>query len=96
MKGGQLYRLMDLIEDIRKVDALILMHKDTAENSLMSDQYEAKKTKLMGQLIDELVSPQIQSPQTFTLIQRIISKYYPGTENDEALDADMQRLAKAI
>lgn len=56
---------MDLIEDIRKVDAMILLHKGTAEDSLLIDQYEARKTKLMGQLIDELVSPEIQSPKAF-------------------------------
>ncbi|WP_143072897.1 hypothetical protein [Parapedobacter indicus] len=87
---------MDLIEDIRKVDAMILLHKGTAQDSLLIDQYEARKTKLMGQLIDELVSPEIQSPQSFSLVQKIISKFYPSASQPDALDGDIKRLAEAI
>jgi len=87
---------MDLIEDIRKVDAMILLHKGTAQDSLLIDQYEARKTKLMGQLIDELVSPEIQSPQSFSLVQKIISKFYPSAGQPDALDGDIKRLAEAI
>lgn len=96
MKSGQLYRLMDLIEDIRKVDAMLIIHQKSDGNSLMVSQYEARKTKLMGQLIDELVSPSVQSPESFSLIQKVIAEFYPSSDLSTSLDSDIKRLAKAI
>ena len=56
MKQVDIYRFLDIIEDIKKLEALIILHK-TKEDDFMLSQYEAKKTHLLGILIDELVRP---------------------------------------
>jgi len=96
MKSGQLYKLMDLIEEIRKVDAMLLMHQKSGENLLMANQYEARKTKLMAELIDGLTSPAVQSPQSFSLIRKAISEFYPSSDLSTNLDKDIRELANAI
>jgi len=96
MKNFQVFKLIDLIEEIKKVDAMILLHGGLDSTSFMSSQYESKKTKLMSQLIDELISPSVQSPQSLSLIQQILSKYYPHTDQNQAYDEDMEKLVAAI
>ncbi len=96
MKSGQLYKLMDLIEEIRKVDAMLLIHQKSEENSLMAKQYEARKTKLMAELIDNLAAPDIQSPQSFSLIRKAIAVFYPSSDLSTNLDNDIRKLVEAI
>jgi len=96
MKNLQVFKLIDLIEEIKKVDAMILLHGDSDDSLLMSSQYEAKKAKLMSQLIDELISPSVQSPQSLSLIQQILSKYYPQTDKSQKYDEDIEKLVAAI
>ena len=96
MKKAEVYKLMDLIEDIKKLDELISLHSaDTS--AFMADQYEAKKTKLVGLIIDELASPPVQSAESYLLIKRILNKYYPGMPDDGFFaDTDISKLAEAI
>lgn len=96
MKDSQVFKLIDLIEDIKKVDAMILLHDNTGDSSFMSTQYESKKTKLMSQLIDELISPDVQSPQTLSLIQQVLTKFYPQTGKSLNYDGGIEQLAAAI
>lgn len=96
MKKAGIYKLMDLLEEIKKVDAMILLHQDLDKSKFMVSQYEGRKTKLIGSLIDELVSPTVQSPQSFSLIKLIIEKYYPSNKNLKEFDTDIEKLAAAI
>lgn len=96
MKNLQVFKLIDLIEEIKKVDAMLLLHDNLDSSSFMSEQYESKKTKLMSQLIDELISPSVQSPQSLSLIQQILSKFYPQTDKNQKYDEDIEKLAAAI
>jgi len=96
MKKAGIYKLMDLLEEIKKVDAMILLHQDLDKSQFMVSQYEARKTKLIGSLIDELVSPTVQSPQSFSLIKLVIEKYYPSNKNRIEFDTDIEKLAAAI
>ena len=96
MKKTEIYKLMDLIEDIKKLDELISIHRQTG-SSFLIDQYEAKKTQLMGFLIDELASPPVQSTQSYLLIKMILNKYYPVKSGEEfIMDSDISKLAAAI
>lgn len=81
MKQVELNKLMDLIDDIKKIDSMILLHQQLDDSDFMSSQYLAKKNRLVGKFIDELVSPSIQSEQSFHLIQEIIVKFYPSSQN---------------
>jgi hypothetical protein len=64
MKQGQLYKLPDIVEDIKKVDAMIKLHAEQDESVFMLNQYQARKDKLAGILIDELVSPSLRSSRS--------------------------------
>jgi hypothetical protein len=45
MRNSQVFKLMDLIEDMKKVDKLIRMHGEDQNSSIMSSQYESKKSE---------------------------------------------------
>ncbi|BAU52911.1 hypothetical protein [Mucilaginibacter gotjawali] len=97
MKKAEIYKLMDLIEDVKKLDELISLHRQADTSDFMISQYEAKKTKLMGILIDELASPPVQSTQSYLLIKMLLNKYYPAkSELDYIVDSDISKLAAAI
>jgi hypothetical protein len=89
--------LMDLIEDIKKLDELISLHRQLDTSDFMISQYEEKKTKLMGVLIDELATPPVQSTQSYLLIKMLLNKYYPIKPEEELIvDSDISKLAAAI
>lgn len=97
MRKEDLYKLMGLIEEAKKIDEIISMHKTMDSSDFMVSQYEAKKTRLISDLIDELVSPNIQSPQSFSLIHQIIAKFYPLSDgNTINYDNEIQLLASSI
>ncbi len=88
---------MDLIEDIKKLDELISVHRKLESSDFMISQYEAKKTQLMGSLIDELATPPVQSTQSYLLIKMLLNKYYPiKAEESLIIDSDISKLAAAI
>jgi hypothetical protein len=97
MKKAEIYKLMDLIEDVKELDKLISLRLDVDNSDLMVSQYEAKKTKLMGRLIDELASPPVQSTQSYLLIKMLLNKYYPFKSDDAVImDKDISQLAAVI
>jgi len=96
MRKEDLHKLMGLIEEAKKIDDIITLHKTMDNSSFMVSQYEAKKTKLISDLIDELVSPAIQSPQSFSLIKQIIIKFYPHAETTMRSDEGIKQLAACI
>lgn len=96
MKNAQIFKLVDLIEDVKKIESIIQLHAEGSDSTLMKGQYEAKKAKLMSQIIDELIAPSVQSPQTIALIQQILSKFYPKTEIVQKYDGGIEKLAAAI
>lgn len=96
MKKEVIYRLMDILEDLKKIDSLILLHSRLDDSKFMVSQYEAKKNKLIGSLIDGLISPEVQSPQNFVLIKAILKKYYPQKDRHFKFDGEMARLAASI
>jgi tRNA uridine 5-carbamoylmethylation protein Kti12 len=55
-----------------------------------------KKAKLMSQIINELNSSSVENPQTLSLIQQLIMKFYPEIDLTRDYDADIEKLAAAI
>ena len=96
MNNSQVFKLIDLIEDIKKVDAMILLHDNIDTSSFVSSQYESKKTKLMSQLIDQLIAPSVQSPQTLSLIRQVLAKFYPENSANLKYDENIEKLSAAI
>jgi hypothetical protein len=93
MKQEKIYKLMDLIDDIKKVNDMIEIHSSNP-SSFMLDQYKAKKEKLMSYLIDELVEPSVRSPKSFSIILKLLSKFYPDLLNEAELDESHKELTQ--
>lgn len=81
MKESVVFRLMDLIEDIKDVNKMIQLHADSPSD-LMLIQYKAKRDKLMSYLIDELVKPDVRSPKSFAIILQLLDKQYPNLKRE--------------
>lgn len=75
MKDNKLYNILDLIEEIDKVDKMIELHKDS-ESDLMLKQYQDKKLKLSGFLFEELLTNTGSRSEVMYLIKIFIEKFY--------------------
>lgn len=91
----RIHHLKELIESIKKTEAMISLHKDD-ELTLMTAQYEALKAKQVAEFIDELAKPPFQSVESFSLINLIINKYYPTINSDRVNQKDLRELALTI
>ena len=91
MEDVKKYKLMDLVDDIKEVDAMIKLHS-TDNSAMMLDQYKYKKDKLISYLIDELVEPDLRSAKSFSIIQIVIEKFYPNIKNEAKADFSHQDL----
>lgn len=82
------YQLRDLIEKIEKVDEMVKLHSSNP-SSFMLEQYEAKKQKLLGYFISELLSSKIhiQRAQSFRLISLALKKFSHEEINDKTINA---------
>ncbi|MFB6453823.1 hypothetical protein ACE38W_01025 [Chitinophaga sp. Hz27] len=97
MNKIELNRLLDLLDDIKKIDSMIVLHQSLNDSNFMISQYQEKKIRLISKFIDELISLPVQSEQTFSLIQQIIGKYYPSiNEGEPHFDEEIYQLSKAI
>jgi hypothetical protein len=76
---------MGLLDDIKGVDKMIQLHRDD-ESGFMSEQYKAKKEKLVSNLIDKLVSPPLMSARSMHTVQLVINRFY----GDEMRKIDRQ------
>lgn len=91
MDNAKKYKLTDLIEDIKEVDAMIKLHSaDTS--AMMLEQYKYKKDKLVSCLIDELVNPELRSPKSIFIIKTVIEKFYPDLKNEAEADVHHEYL----
>ncbi|WP_373495042.1 hypothetical protein [Aquiflexum sp.] len=88
MNRSKLHRLIDLIEEIKKIDEMIMMHRDHGSDDFMSSQYESKKSRLLKELISELVANSNESSEVFNTIGKIIFKFYPNESSKKQTDLD--------
>lgn len=98
MKLDKKQNLLDLIENIKEVDAMIHLHSND-DSSLMLDQYNYKKDKLIGFLIDELVEPEFRSAKSMFVIKTVIEKFYPNLKKEilnDTLHDDLNELTAAL
>ena len=97
MKKVEVLKLMDLIEDIRKLDELIAISRTKKTSDFVLNQYEAKKIKMVGSIISELANPPIQSIESYLIIKKLLNKYYPNIAEDELLnDGDVGKILAVI
>jgi len=75
MKDNKLYHILDLIEEIDKVDKMLILHKDS-DSALMSDQYKNQKLKLSNCLVKELLTNSDNRTEVMYIIKLFIEKFY--------------------
>jgi hypothetical protein len=75
MKDNKLYSILDLIEEISKVDKMIDLHKDS-NSTLMLNQYKNQKLKLSNYLFKELLSNSDNRSEVMYIIKLFIEKFY--------------------
>lgn len=95
MNKTEKYNILDLMEEIKKIDSILLLHKKNSNDDFMISQYEAKKVKLMAEMIDTLAAPNNQSPQSFKLIREILDRFYPQNSIDLE-DESLKEIVAAI
>jgi len=72
----KLHKLEDLISKIEEVDKMVKLHSANP-SKFMLVQYQAKKEKLLGYLIEELADVKLRSPFSFRIIMLALIKFYP-------------------
>ncbi|TPG33352.1 hypothetical protein [Flavobacterium pectinovorum] len=75
MKDNKLYHILDLIEEIDKVDKMLALHKDS-DSDLMSSQYKNQKLKLSNYLVKELLTNSDNRTEVMYIIKLFIEKFY--------------------
>lgn len=80
MKDNKLYHILDLIEEIDKVDKMILLHKDS-DSKLMLEQYKNQKLKLSNYLLTELLTNSDNRTEVMYIIKLFIEKFYINEMN---------------
>ncbi|WP_166921169.1 hypothetical protein [Flavobacterium poyangense] len=75
MTDTKLYHILDLIEEIDKVDKMILLHKNS-NSTLMSNQYKSQKLKLSNYLVQELLTNSDNRAEVMYIIKLFIEKFY--------------------
>ncbi|WP_256011160.1 hypothetical protein [Desertivirga xinjiangensis] len=75
MKDNALYRILDLVEEIQKVEKMIEIHSDS-DSSLMISQYKSQKLKLTNLLVKELLQNSDNSSKVIYLLKLFIDKFY--------------------
>ena len=97
MKKVEVLKLMDLVEDIKKLDELIVASRKKKTSDFVLNQYEAKKIKMVGSIINELANPPIQSIESYLLIKKILNKYYPNMPEEELMsNSDIGKIVAVI
>ena len=100
MTDSKIFKLIDLIGDIKKVDEMITLHKNEDVGNFMLSQYQAKKLKLTGYLITELNAPPFKSTSGILFIKHFLDKYYSDSsifpENTDTSFNDFKKLEAAL
>lgn len=102
MEKEKLYRLMDVLDEIKQVDELISKHESLGEeaSSLMVDQYRARKEQLLTYFINELNASAEYRSSRLSIIKLMMERFYP--ENKEVKnktikqDKNLSSLVKAL
>ncbi len=90
------HHLKELIENIKKTEEMIVLHKTNRTSPLMATQYEALKAKQISELIDGLAMPPYQSIESISVIKQILNKFYPNISEDAIKQKELKELAATI
>ncbi len=104
MTTDKLYRLMDLLDELKQVDAILSVHTNSnnGTSDIMLAQYKAKKEKLLVYFINEInASVDIEyTPQRLEIIKKIMERFYKYPSQSEKYsikhDEKLDRLVEAL
>lgn len=97
MTDSKLYQLIDVVEEISKLDEMIELHKKNGSDFMLS-QYNEKKIKLTGYLIHELIQPAENSYESLIAIRSVLDKFfkYSISEIDSSSDQHFKNIKRLI
>lgn len=102
MKNARMLKLYDLIQEVKKTDELIKLHRSLTDDGFLVEQYLARKDKLFARLVQELASPRWASPASYQLLRHLVGQFYEadGTNSlssseTEASLVELRQLAMA-
>jgi hypothetical protein len=102
MEKEKLYRLMDVLDEIKQIDELISKHESQGKeaSSLMIDQYKARKEQLLTYFINEINTSSEYRSSRLSMIKLMMERFYPEIkeENKKSIiqDKNLSSLAKAL
>lgn len=102
MTKDKLYRLMDVLDEIKQVDEILSVHVKDQKNtsSLMVNQYKAKKEKLLAYLINEINSSPEHRSYRLKLIGQVMDQFYSTPKVSHTItmkgDSELSQLEEAI
>ena len=76
MKNARGLKLYDLIQEVKKTDELLKLHRSLADDDFLVDQYVARKDKLFARLVKELASPRWASSASYQLLRQLVGQFY--------------------
>ena len=68
------HHLKELIDNIKKTEEMITLHKTNGTSSLMTAQYEAIKAKQISELFGGLSMPPYQTVESISVIKHLLNK----------------------
>ena len=90
------HHLKDLVENIRKTEEMILLHKTNSSLPIIVNQYEAIKAKQVSELIDGLSIPAYQTIESISLIKHLLNKFYPDIPEGLVKQKELKELEDTI
>ena len=98
MNKQSLYKIQDILEELKKIEELILVHTSNHSSDFVISQYQDKKTNLVSILVEELSAPSIKSASSLFLIRKILDKYVnePVSERLNKVDFNYFKQLEAI
>lgn len=95
IKKEELFRLVDLIEELKKLDQMIELHSDSNDTFMLS-QYEAKKNQLTSYLIKEVTSLNLNTQSSLFFIKHLLDKFYPSSSFQTQKEEDLSILESCL
>jgi hypothetical protein len=101
MQKDRLYRLMDIIEEIKEIEVLLSQHEalDSESPSLIMDQYRVKKEQLLIFFIEEINASSVVQNRRLGIIKQLMEKFYKDSDSGispSSEDEELYVLEKAI
>lgn len=103
MENEKLYRLMDVIDEIKQLDVLISKHHEHSlgdQTLLQLTQYKTKKEQLLTYFINEINALSEYRNDSLLIIKRMMERFYNNSEkalnNNLLIDKKLSILTEAI